>query len=117
MKTHLTFTRKGNYNIENLVVVQFSHKKHLKTPYEVFKAFTNGITKWVEETEEGKDLWLYTAEDLNIGDLLSHSDTKTLNKYLEAEGIEKWKTAYELIDEEEISYDKVLATPKESPNQ
>jgi hypothetical protein len=111
MKTHITFVRKDINSIENLVVICFSHKKTLKTPYEVFKAFTTGITKWVENTEEGQTLWNYTSEDLNIGDILNSSGNKTLNKYLAKEGIKKWATIYELIDQEEFSYDKVLAHP------
>lgn len=111
MRTHLTFTRKNAYNIENLVVVKFSHKVSLNTPYLVFKAFTKGITNWVENTHEGKNLWKYTCEDLNIGDILDQHNNKELSEFLSVEGIKKWKPLYELVDQEEFSYDKVLASP------
>lgn len=113
MKTHLSFVRKDIDRIENMVIVQFKHKKSLKNTHEVFKAFKTGITNWVENTKEGENLWIYTSEDLNIGDLLGEHKNKELNKFLFVEGIKSWKPIYELVDEEEISYDKVLASPKE----
>jgi hypothetical protein len=113
MKTHLSFVRKDINHIENMVVVKFKHKKSLVNPYQVFKAFKTGITRWVENTEKGQNLWNYTCEDLNIGDLLGEYGNKELNKFLSIEGIKSWKPIYELVDQEEFSYDKVLASPNE----
>jgi hypothetical protein len=113
MNTCLSFIRRDLNNIENLVVIRFKHKKRLHTPSDVLKAFCKAITTWVEKTEEGKSLWRYTSEDLNIGDILSFNENKSLTPFLKTEGIKSWKTIYELVDQEEVSYDKVLASPKE----
>lgn len=114
MKTCLSFIRRDINHIHNMVVLRFKHKKTLKTPPEVLNAFTNSITKWVENTQEGKDVWSYSSQDLNIGDILGEYKNPMLNKYLCAKGIKNWKPIYELVDEEEVSYDKVLASPKEN---
>jgi hypothetical protein len=114
MKTHISFIRKDVSKIDNMVIIQYTHKKALQTPKDVFDAFRGGITQWVEETEEGKNLWNYSSEDLNIGDILGENKNKTLSKFLLERGIKKWKPIYELVDQEEYSYDKVLANPKET---
>lgn len=111
MKTHLSFVRKDINHIENMIIVKFKHKKSLVNPYQVFKAFKAGITRWVENTQEGQNLWNYTSEDLNIGDILGEHKNEELNKFLSLEGIKKWEPIYELVDQEEFSYDKVLASP------
>jgi len=112
-KTHLAFTRKDTNRVENLVVLKITHSPKISGPKEVFEALCKGITSWVEETEHGKNLWQYTCEDLNIGDILGEHKDKKLAKYLKIQGIKKWKPIYELVDQEEISYDRVLAHPKD----
>jgi hypothetical protein len=110
-KSHIVFTRKDINSLENMVILKIKHTEELDSPYQVFNAFSNAITKWVENTEEGRALWNYTSEDLNIGDILSSGSNKSLAHCMKKEGILKWKPIYELIDQEEFSYDKVLASP------
>jgi hypothetical protein len=113
LKTCITFVRKDIATIEDMVIVKFTHKNRLKTPREVLEAFTHGITKWVETTNGGRKMWEYSSEDLNIGDLLSLGKDKSLKKNLKQVGIKKWKPIYQLVNGEEVSYDKVLASPNE----
>lgn len=40
---------------------------------EVKAALTAATTNWINTTEEGRNLWSYSCEDLNIGDLASSS--------------------------------------------
>jgi hypothetical protein len=108
IKSHLAFVRKDIAKIENMVVIQLEHNKCLTNQRQVLDALTKGITKWVENTQEGQELWKYTSEDLNIGDILSYHKNKTLIKYLKKEGIYKWKPKYELVEQEEVSYDRIL---------
>lgn len=110
-QSYLVFTRKDMNTIENMVILKIKHIDEIKSPYLVFSAFSKAITKWVESTKEGQDLWHYTSEDLNIGDILSSGSNKKLNHFMNKEGIKKWKPIYELVDHEEFSYDKVLANP------
>jgi hypothetical protein len=97
--------------LENMCLVKFSHSPTLQTPKEVMDAFERGITKWVETTTEGKKLWDYSSEDLNIGDMIGLDQNEELNKLLISQGIISWKPTYQLIEKEEYSYDKILANP------
>jgi|TARA_R110000824_G_scaffold6259_4_gene29005 hypothetical protein len=74
-----------------------------------FQNFRQGITDWVNNTEEGADRWFGTGEDLNIGDLLSDEETtgKNFQDYLTKRGIPRQvELVYELGSP--IPYDKVL---------
>lgn len=39
-------------------------------PKDAFEAFRRVVTQWVQKTDDGKELWLESSFDLNIGDLL-----------------------------------------------
>lgn len=41
----------------------------IQNDYDLHQALTKAVTKWIDETEEGKDVWDGCWEDLNIGDL------------------------------------------------
>ena len=50
--------------------------------------FRKAITRWMDETEEGKKAWEESCEDFNVGDLVFHVDNnKELRDILESWGI------------------------------
>lgn len=108
----IPFIRKDGCRIDQLAVIQFTHDEKLKTAAAVLEAFERGITDWVESTVRGKKAWDYSSEDLNIGDMLGEEENEDLNSRLRREGISIWRCSYQLSEEEEVSYDKILATPE-----
>jgi len=106
-KQTLTFIRMGSCEVENLVAVEVS----LDNPkHDAHTQLTKAITQWVEETQEGADIWDESCGDLNIGDLLNAS-TDELNTFLIRNGISGMETKYEFFRDDVIPYDTVLAEP------
>lgn len=109
------FVRKHGLNgIENLVVVRVEVFDDSLELGDVLTSFTNAITDWVVETEEGNAMWDYSREDFNIGDYLS-ADDRTLRPFLERHGIHAVTTIYELAAGEEVPYDTVLVDVSRLP--
>lgn len=56
----------------------------------LFGALMQGVTEWVRHTEQGKDAWASSMEDLNIGDIVEHcgDDYSLLNEHLRPQGLE-----------------------------
>jgi hypothetical protein len=104
----------GVGEIEKLVVVRIEVLDDSLEPGDVLTSFTNAITDWVVETEEGNAMWDYSSEDFNIGDYLS-ADDRTLRPFLERYGIHAVTTVYELAAGEEIPYDEVLVDVNRLP--
>ncbi|MCK9433731.1 MAG: hypothetical protein M0R32_02655 [Candidatus Cloacimonetes bacterium] len=51
------------------------------------EALIKAVTQWIRSTDEGKELYFSTSEDLNIGDLASEGISKKLWKELKKVGI------------------------------
>lgn len=80
-KINLTITRYGE-DTAALLSAWFSRDE------EYFKEdLTNALTRWAEETPEGKNAWRQSCQDFNIGDLSCCQDDPTLKPYLTAAGI------------------------------
>ena len=45
------------------------------------------ITDWINNTKQGKDAWIYSCDDFNIGDLASHTTNDYLIAAFKKEGI------------------------------
>jgi len=112
--TQIAFIRKDDGTLDQLALIRFTHEDKFSNPAEVIEAFKAGVTAWVEKTEEGKKLWDYSSGDLNIGDLFGEEENEQLNECLAEAGIQIWALVYQLSEQEEISYDTVLAAPKEA---
>lgn len=72
------------------------------------------VTLWIKETEEGKKLWEYSVEDLNIGDLCdyleeAYSDpvNSTLRPYLDRFQFSRIE-CHGLTGSEILPYDTIL---------
>lgn len=91
-------------------------------PDAMLKHLRKAVTDWVRETEEGKKTWIYSCEDLNIGDIAGHIDgfffvgpdkpknprpAHSIDSYLQQNGFQ----SIELIQIDTcsmVSYDHVL---------
>lgn len=71
------------------------------------------MSKWIEETNEGRDAWESSCGDLNIGDIATyqHDTDPTLTPYLEAQGI-SIKRVEVMGANNSLPFDTVLAHPE-----
>ena len=75
-----------------------------------------GVTRWVSSSEEGREAYEYSSEDLNIGDLASYEGEPALVAALEGAGIASFHVI-EMFDNNDVEpfdtllFDPSLATP------
>lgn len=67
--TMLLFLRQERAKVTTVSILNL--KTILPTDAHVKTALISATTEWVRKTEEGRKLWGYSGEDLNIGDLAS----------------------------------------------
>jgi hypothetical protein len=60
---------------------------------ELLEALCRAVTKWVQ-TDDGKSLFIYAADDLNIGDLAGNGIDDTLIRLLEYEGVKDFQIGH-----------------------
>ena len=77
MRHHLTFTR-SNEPLIARVEIESSED----SPNVVLENLKKAITDWVDNTNEGKEIYEDSSEDFNIGDLDHYWDDDTLEPYL-----------------------------------
>ena len=96
---------------ENLIAV-VRCESNASNQDEVMKKISKGVTTWIRCFEKGQNLWRYTCEDLNIGDLTGEVSDKNspLHKLLSNNGIENLTiSVYGTADSpSEYTYDTVL---------
>lgn len=69
----LVFLREGegfSSTPDALVTLTLWSDRH-ETGEQAFGAFQDAVTQWARTTDEGREAWEYSAEDFNIGDLLT----------------------------------------------
>ena len=103
--TEIAFTRMDGGDIDTLSVIRFTHQDDLTSPDEVVAALKRAVTKWVETTEEGADLWNESCEDLNIGDLCCSGHSLSLYARMQAEGIAGWEEVFTLDGGNRVDFD------------
>ena len=84
------------------------------SPGGALKQLKEAVTEWVTTTDVGKKAWIYSSEDLNIGDLAGYLDHTGLKPILAKHNI-KLEILSEILDGAALPYDTVLAEPKEEP--
>jgi len=100
------------FAIVNIVVTDESLCKEEKFLTELRRA----VTEWVKTSEDGKSVWEYSGNDLNIGDLMSHGgieDIVALMPGVESIDLDQighprggnWTYNTVLVNEEEIEED------------
>jgi hypothetical protein len=102
-----------------ILTVEVARGARINTADQAFKAIQKGVTQWVKETEEGKKLWKYSSNDMNIGDLAGNEITPELRKYLLAAGIEHLDIEIVQSNDEECSYhyDSIIVNEDELPEE
>ena len=108
----ICFVRMDRTGIDAMRVVEFTTVAENKE--DVLKRLERALTRWIEETEEGKEAWRESSEDLNIGDLISYFDAEgnpaaSIKPYLKQKGIFKVKDVFVLTNAAQESDDRVLA--------
>lgn len=111
VRTDLVFTRNQKFHLENLLILRFTHTENLQNEEEVLEALERAVTEWVETTPEGREAWEDSCEDFNIGDFCCQEDPQ-LQDCLKTHGIHSVETRFELVESQEISYDRILAHPE-----
>ena len=85
-KTTLLFARNENATISTFGVVTISSKDS-KDPNVLIDKFKAGVTDWINQTEDGKEVWDQSSSDLNIGDIAGYEHDESLNDCLAEYGI------------------------------
>ena len=85
---------------------------------ELLARLDRGLTAWMQQTNEGKDAWDRSGDLFNIDHVLGccgrdGTPVASLRPYLEREGIFEMKEICHLNTAEQVSYDRILAHPRE----
>lgn len=110
---HFIVLRSSREEVTYAIVKATISKPELRYELKFKGALVNAITSWVEQTQEGKKLWLQTCKNLNLGDLSTALDP-TLLPYLAQQGIETLQIDTNCVEDACYlwTYDNVLANPK-----
>jgi len=89
---------------------------HLMTPEAIMGALKRLLTKWVNETDDGKDVWKQTGGDLNIGDFAQYETTFSTwipHSTLKTHGIIDLEIVANVDSTEALPYDRILVDPEQ----
>ncbi len=64
--------RQEGLRIDPIVLVTASVTPAIIDDEDLVKTISNGVTKWVRATKEGRELYEYAGTDMNLGDLAGH---------------------------------------------
>lgn len=62
------FTRTEDLKISTIAIILFITAKKM-TELQIVAILIKYITEWLKTTQDGKEAWIQSCEDLNIGDL------------------------------------------------
>ena len=109
MKKIIPFLRHEQAEVSTLAILQVTLDQDLDSST-IVKYIEEVTSAWINDTEEGKQAWQETDEDLNIGDLALRD--KTYLKYamepLKEKGILDLKFIWCGDVEDYIEYDHIL---------
>ena len=71
-------------------------------------ALIRAVTRWIEQTPEGREALERSAGDFNIGDLMNELPEPTLEPFLEAEGVSGLEVEIYSGDETGWDFDDLL---------
>jgi len=87
VKTLFVVPRPSNDESTVAIVETTISSRKLCDSHLFFVALRRAITNWVKETKKGKEEWVRSCNDFNIGDLSSLIPCPSLEKYMKKEGI------------------------------
>jgi hypothetical protein len=109
MKEIGIFIRPGKFDeIDQIAIIEIDTFKLEHDPMAMLK---KAVTRWVNETKEGKELWDESFQDLNIGDLITHG-FDNLENIMAEEGINAVNVLCTGSDSHHRNYDEVLVNEK-----
>ena len=114
-KVPVRFIVKRDSSDEMTMAIITANAHHaISKQFAFLDAVKRAVTFWINHSPKGKELWVYSVEDLNIGDLSSYLGDKQLILALNAEGIFNFDVS--IVSEGECSstwnYDTVLVHPE-----
>lgn len=81
MKHRILFSRREGFDITYAATCEFEAKAPDDTHANSFMILSDAVTRWVKETDEGKEMWGYSSRDANIGDLATMCPEGALEPY------------------------------------
>ena len=63
-------------------IVSCEQTQDVNTVEKMLERIKNAVTDWIKVTKAGMEMWEYSSEDLNIGDLSTGYTDKDLQKFL-----------------------------------
>lgn len=85
--TH-AFIRRDGMDLDAIGILTIHDGQPERSTREALFALEAAITEWVSETEEGKEAYLASSEDYNIGDFVDDYQSESFAPYLKKAGIE-----------------------------
>ena len=76
MKHTILYTREEGLSITNAAICTFSAQTE-----DAQKTLETAVTQWVKNTPEGKQQYIQSSKDFNIGDLACCQDPRMFEKY------------------------------------
>lgn len=107
LENHLSFIRFDKWEKIDAAAGATFKTNNAVTTEEAEVAIRRAVTQWVKETDDGRRVYAYANDDLNIGDLASHG-IDTLKPFLEAEGIFDFTITDLVKPGDHLPYDRVL---------
>lgn len=100
--------------IDAAALVLLTHERD-NDPEGAWDAFRQLVTDFVAQTERGREMWVETAEDLNVGDLLNDADAvRQIEERLPAYGLHSIGLS-SLNGAIEREYDEILVNLNDLP--
>ena len=116
-KIRICFIRMDGARVDALRVIEMTTVAETKE--NALQHLSKAISRWIQNTNEGRRAWTESSEDFNVGDLaeyLSRTGKATLGlqRFLEKEGVSRVKDLFVLTNAERENYDRVLADWEET---
>lgn len=107
--------RRNSLEEETYAVVEAVAVSKLNSDSRFRDALTSALSEWVAKTTAGRRAWKDSSQDFNVGDLSHWQSEKSLQPYLEKQGIRHLRV--ETFSEDFVcshwSYDTVLVNEPE----
>lgn len=105
--TELFFTRQEGLHTTNTCLLTLTHSETLATNEQILEALIEGVTDYLQQSEQGRKAWNDTCHNFNIGDL-DHQNESDVLPYLQPHGISTYSLTFQNA-ERSIPFDTVLS--------
>jgi len=93
-----------------LAAIEVKRTDRIQDERTLREAVTRAVTRWINETREGRAAWEWTGHEFTVADLENFLDDETLAERLEEEGVENLtiETASYVETAQDWAFDAVL---------